>query len=98
MRLGWERLGNNATRGDIAGQFLVAGLVVAGQSVARRGTTRQKRELGAASKRNFPRRYRSRWGWVRHGAARLYVTGDGNPGHFLKHQEVPHHAGQRSTG
>ncbi len=100
--LGWARQcssgrGNNATRGDTAGQFLVAGLVVAGQPVARRGTARQQRELGAASKRNFTRPCVARRGGSGPGAATT-SPGTAIPDIFPSTKKHPHHAGQRSTG
>lgn len=99
--LGWARQcstgrGNSATRGDIAGQFR-------GEACRWRGTVwhvsaAQQRELGAASKRNFTRPAGVIRGKARQATARLYVTGDGNPGHFPKHQEAPASRGATVNG
>lgn len=96
--LGWARQcsagrGNNATRGDTAGQFSKAKRGAAwhgavGLGVAERGEATRYPERNLGQFHAVRLRVASR-GMAERGAEGLYVTGDGNPGHFPKHQEAP---------
>lgn len=114
---GWARQcsagrGNNATRGDIAGQFPRFGRYWCGmsrQSTSTPGWVRRgKARRGRATRypeRNLGQFIKDRPGWEWPGWSMRAlagqcnnVTGDGNPGHFPKHQEAPASRGATVDG